>query len=123
MKIFILLISTVLIQACSSNPKMQVHKTKGIDPELEPFVYEFKVNHPAGEAANTEIPVNFSNKILSHGVCYLRMDVADREILVNIDSWKSFPDKREYIMNYLLSSCYETNALQSPLYEIHVRGF
>lgn len=121
MKIYILL-TLALLQSCSSTSPMQVHKMSGVSTELQPYVEDFKVNHPTGEQIQVEIPVNFSNTVLSHGVCYLRMDLADREILVNRVSWDTFPQKREYIMNYLLSSCYGTNPLTAPTYEVHVRG-
>lgn len=122
MKNLLLFILIILSQACSSKTKYDVHQYKGISPELQPFVYEFKVNHPSGSAAKTEIPMNFVHNLKSYGVCYLRADLEDREILVNRQAWESYPEKREYIMNYLLSSCYGTNALTSPHYEIHLRG-
>lgn len=115
MKIFILL----LLVSCTHTYK--VHKTSGIATSLVPYVENFKLNHPSGNIARENpFPVNFTRSTQSAGVCYLRKDIKDREVLINADTWEANPERRQYIVNYLLSACYGFNFNNAPLYEIHL---
>lgn len=117
------LLALLFLISCASH-QTQVHKTSGIAPRLNPYVENFKLNHPSGKsAAQTAFPVNFSSQVKTVGVCYLREKMADREILINEEIWNNNPEKRQYIVNYLLSACYGFTFATSPYYEIHLTSY
>lgn len=120
---FILFLLLFLV-SCASE-KLQLQKTSGIASSLKPYVANFKLNHPSKTRLPLAefFPVNFDSQVPTAGVCYLREEVKDREVLVNPETWEKYPEKRQFIIDYLLSACYGLNAKTHPHYQVHLQGF
>jgi len=72
------------------------------------------------------ININFSSTLGGNtgyvGVCVLRRELKDREILINPQIWDGNEDKRKYIIGHLLSACYSLNSEVYPYPEYVLQG-
>jgi hypothetical protein len=123
-------ILTIFCSACASQKEKQTKYYDESNPVFNPLVLDWIYNGGGNKYVPTindaKININFSKTLGGStgiiGTCFLRHDVADREILINESIWNENPEKKVSNLRKLLNACYVLQADAYPFYEFTLYG-
>lgn len=131
MKFFLLALLLINIGcATNSEPVISNKYFESTNSLFNPYYLDWIYNGSGRRYIQTikenVININFSSTLGGNtgyiGVCELRRELKDREILINPQIWDSNEEKRKYIIGNLLSACYSLNSDSYPYSEYVLQG-